>query len=533
MSRRRPRLRTVLLLVNLLILLLPVGGIAVLRLYENELIRSTEAQLLAQGTLLREVFRIAYLRALARGAPPEGAPAISSSSDTAGFEPPEALLPRLDVSHDRILPPAPPAAPPTTPPDPAAVEAAASIAPALEVASLETLAGVRIVDRSGVVVASSGSEAGLSLAGREEVSRALRGERVSLLRRRVSEHLAPLASVSRGQRYRVFVALPVREGGGVFGAVVLSRTPLDIAKALYLNRRPMLLGAAGIALVVILVSTLTAVTIVRPARVLTELADRVARGERGAVLESAEPGTYEMARLSDAIATMARTLEDRADYIRTFASHVSHEFKTPLTTIRGTVELLRDHFATMTPEERERFVGILEESSDRLDRLVRRLLELARADVLAPGEGRTDLPRALARAAQAQREAGLDVTVEVGEGVETIRMSEETFDEIVSNLLENVRLHGGRGVKVRLGASLERAADGRQVVLAVADDGPGVSEANAVRLFTPFFTTARDRGGSGLGLSIVRSLLAAHGGTIRLARGSPGATFVLRIPAGD
>jgi signal transduction histidine kinase len=515
----RPRIRTVLLAVHVLILLLPLGGIAALRLYENELIRSTEAQLLAQGLVVRELYRVEYLRAASQ---PE------TSSPASSIEEADVVVPLLDASRDPVLPPASPATAPKAPPDPLAVSAGASIERVLAT-SRSTLAGIRVVDRAGIVVATTGSEMGMSLADREEVARALAGERVSLLRRRMSESPSPpLQSISRGQRYRVFVAMPVREDGRVLGAVVASRTPLDITKALYLNRGAILVGAAAILAVVVAVSILTSLTIARPTRVLIEQAGRVARGERASVAGIGPLGTAEMASLSEAIAGMAATLQDRADYIRAFASHVSHEFKTPLTTIQGTVELLEDHLDTMTPDERRRFLAIAREASERLEHLVHRLLELARADVLSPGEERTDVGPALEHLARAREDASLRVKIESDPHVGTVRMAESIFAEILGSLLDNARLHGGEGVTVTITARRE----GNRVEIAVADDGPGISAANAARVFTPFFTTARDRGGSGLGLAIVRSLLAAHGGSIRLEPGGPGARLVVEIPVG-
>src|SRR5439155_39005 len=131
--------------------------------------------------------------------------------------------------------------------------------------------------------------------------------------------------------------------------------------------------------------------------------ERAARGEQGAVAPLARPITREVARLSEAVATMARTLEERADYIRTFASQVSHEFKAPLTAIQGAVELLRDHAATMSAEERDRFLENLAADAQRLERLVRRLLELARAYVAEAGHERADLAAVLAAIAERHR----------------------------------------------------------------------------------------------------------------------------------
>ena len=102
----------------------------------------------------------------------------------------------------------------------------------------------------------------------------------------------------------------------------------------------------------------------------------------------------------------------------------------------------------------------------------------------------------------------------------------DILQEIVGNLLDNARLHGGEGVRVEV--TLER--DRRGVRLRVRDTGPGVSPANAERVFRPFFTTARERGGTGLGLSIVRALVEAHGGTLELESTDRGASFLVSLP---
>jgi len=500
--RRRPRLRTILLAVNVLVLLVPLGSIAVLRLYETGLVRGTEAQLLAQAALVRE----AFLHEL-------GVAASIAPLDDAALRETE---PRLDVRAGKIRPPAEAARKPATEPDAAALAAGARLSDVIRAASRETLSGIRIVDRHGIVVASSGEEAGLSLAHREEVADALAGRRVSLLRVRTSAAPdPPLHSLSRGQRYRVFVALPAKAGGRVVGAIVLSRTPLDISKALWLNRGPLVVLAGIFVVVVVVISFIVSLAVARPLGALVRQARRAEAGERGALTTIARPGIAEIGELSAALSSMARALERRGDYIRTFAGHVSHEFKTPLTTIRGAVELLEDHEATMSPEERRAFVERISESGRRLEHLVARLLDLARADVAKPTGGTCDA-LAVARSVAARfEEQGFAVTA-TGAPV-TIAMDEAVLDGVLTSLLDNSRLHGaGRGV-VRVSPT----------AIEVEDDGPGLSEANAKRLFTPFFTTARDRGGSGLGLVIARALVEAHGGTLELR--SPGPRPVFRM----
>ena len=99
-----------------------------------------------------------------------------------------------------------------------------------------------------------------------------------------------------------------------------------------------------------------------------------------------------------------------------------------------------------------------------------------------------------------------------------------TLESILRSLVENALQHGARSVAV------EAKVEDAWVRIAVIDDGPGVSPENRSRVFDPFFTTARDAGGTGLGLAVVAALLSAHHGEIVLSDAAPGATFEIRVP---
>jgi signal transduction histidine kinase len=505
-----------LILVNLLVLLLPLGSIALLRILETHLLRQTEGALLSQGAVLVAVYRQALREELGD----EGA-TYGHAANAQHLPPDEDLIPLEPNLHSIRNDPRATSPPPTMPthsPDPRAQAAGARLGPALEHSRRTTLAGIRVVDPQGVVVGSTKGELGLSLAQREEVRRALRGEPTSLLRVRTSDQPAPpLESISRGTRVRVFVALPVLDEGRVWGAVVLSRTPLDVGKALYGFRVELLLGAALLLSICLLLSILTSRTIVLPVQALMAQAERVARGERAALKPLDDPGARELGQLSEAIVKMGSALHQRADYIQRFAADVSHEFKTPLTSIRGTTELLRDHLDDMSPQERERFLSNLDQDAQRLERLVRRLLELARADVATPGQGRADVGELCARLVE--RRASPRVTAPPTSGPLWAAIPDEALESVIGNLVDNALQHGGPQARVEV---LARKAQGR-VEVEVRDDGPGISEANLARIFDRFFTTARADGGSGLGLAIVRALVEAHGGRVSVAS-RPGQT---------
>jgi signal transduction histidine kinase len=500
-ARFKPRIRTILLLVNLALLALPLGGLWLLRLYESALVRQTETELLAQGAVIEAAFRAEFLAASGRAEPP-----------ASGIAPRFAAL---DLAHDPVLPAPPPAAPGPAP-DPHAQAAGARLTPILAQAQRATLAAMRVTDAQGVVVASSGGDLGLSLAAQEEVVLALSGQWAARLRARRDVVPAGPASISRAAAFRVFVAVPVPG----MGAVLLSRTPASIDQALWGKRRELavlavvLLGlAAGLAMV-------TAYTVSRPISTVAAQAKLVAAGGRMPPVRARLSAVREADELFAAIRDMAGTLQRRADYIEQFATEVSHEFKTPLAALSGALELLEDHIATMSAGERHRFIAQAREDAARLERLVRRLIDLARAEAPREAAAPTALHTVLRDATR-----GLDATLD---GPDTdVLIAPDALRSILQILLENIAQHAGAGARI----TLRWQRDSAEVLLRVADDGPGISPANAARIFDRFFTTARATGGSGLGLAIARGHAEAAGGALWLDHPGPGAVLALRLRA--
>jgi signal transduction histidine kinase len=163
----------------------------------------------------------------------------------------------------------------------------------------------------------------------------------------------------------------------------------------------------------------------------------------------------------------------------------------------------------------------------RLNRPVRRLLKLARAK--APQlrqDERCDFAEVVRDAVAPYAAAGMRLEVAVPPAA--VMLAAETLRAVLVNLLDNVRQHAGPGATCRL----EAEQGNGMVRLRTTDDGPGISPGNAGRVFERFFTTAREAGGTGLGLTIVRSRLEAAGSSIRLERAALGATFLVVLPAG-
>ncbi len=282
---------------------------------------------------------------------------------------------------------------------------------------------------------------------------------------------------------------------------------------------PMEIAGITVALVLTLITggVLTR-TITGPINALIARTEAIGRGGRTAIEAPEEHGTRELAVLSQSFLDLAERLVERTDYVNSFAAHVSHELKSPLTSIRGSAELLLE--AEMSAEDRERFLTHIIADADRLAGLLERLRDLARADVPLDAKG-----VALGQAAEHLQALHPAMTiVATGETATLIALSMEAFAIILGHLADNSAQHGA----ARLDLSAARA--GNTLRITVADDGKGISPGNRDKVFEPFFTTRRESGGTGMGLGIVKSMLEAHGARIALMPSVTGATFQLTVP---
>ncbi|SFZ81436.1 Signal transduction histidine kinase [Devosia enhydra] len=264
--------------------------------------------------------------------------------------------------------------------------------------------------------------------------------------------------------------------------------------------------------------------VTRPIEALVTRTHQIAEGGRNAIRPPDAYGTAELATLSQAFLDLASRLMHRTDYMRTFAAHVSHALKSPLTAIRGSSELLRDEGDSMTPAERQKFLDAIITETDRLTRLVARLRELAQAE-MPISTGTTTLETVLPEL-RAQS-GGLGLIVLGGDII--IPLPTETLGIVLAHLADNAAQHGA----TRLTLAANRR--GESLALTISDNGQGISEGNRDRIFQPFFTTRHDSGGTGMGLDIVRALLRVHNADIALQSSTKGAEFLIltAAPAGS
>ncbi len=394
----------------------------------------------------------------------------------------------------------------------------------LDVIARDTRTRIRILDAGGAVIADShnGPTESTPVATRPEIRRALAGHYGAATRlwggspprgRYESRDFSEFDRSTMDTVY-LFVAVPIRAANGaVTGAVYVTRSTRDVKLQLYTLRAWMfrvLLATIGITA---LITLLLATTIARPLGRLTRRAQRIAT--RGP--SAPEPADERLARRRDEIGQLARAvgamtdeLERRARDARSLAADISHEFKTPLAGIRGAAELLRDGAAD-EPVARDRFLAMIEDDTQRLDRLVSRLLELARVEDDRGTQLPVDLDALAAEAAS--RPWPVRVEYACATTASTAPGRAAALGSAIDNLLANAVQHADPDTTVCVTVE----SRGPALRVTVSNRGPALSPAARARVWDRFYSTRAAAGGSGLGLAIVRSVALAHGGACGVA----------------
>lgn len=274
---------------------------------------------------------------------------------------------------------------------------------------------------------------------------------------------------------------------------------------------------------------------VQPVREIVDQAEEIGAGslERriGAYADSRE-----YRRLVDVLNDMLARLEAAFEAQRRFTADASHELRSPLTALRGELELARRR--DRSPEEYRRVIDSALEEVERLSRTAEDLLTLARTDagVMKPRLGPVDLGEVAreegGRLRKAARARDLDLEIVAADGP-TVLADFDLTGRLVRNLVENAVKYTPRGGTVRLEVDRDQGAG----LVIVEDSGPGIPEEEIGRIFERFHrvgdsrTPERDGGGAGLGLAIARSIVEVQGGTLTAAnRSGGGARFVARLP---
>ncbi len=342
-------------------------------------------------------------------------------------------------------------------------------------------------------------------------------------------------SGSGGSQYRLLVEpLDGHSAEFVVVAIPLTEVSSTLTQVVILEAT---IGAA--VLIAMVVLTLVIVRLgLRPLERMGDTAEAIAGGDLSQRVSPATPRT-EIGRLGLALNGMLSQIESafaertRSEQrLRRFIADASHELRTPLTSIRGYAELLR-RGAERSAEDSELARRRIEAEATRMSVLVDDMLLLARLDQGRPLEREPVDLQAIARDARSDASAVAPVravTLTAPERV-VVTGDDMRLRQVVGNLLRNAIVHTPPATPIEIGLARR---DGR-AVLTVADHGSGLPPEFAARVFEPFYRgdtgRARDRGGAGLGLSIVAAVVAAHQGEVRVSQTEGGgATFAVELP---
>ena len=392
-----------------------------------------------------------------------------------------------------------------------------------------------------------------------EVAGALQGKTQSLVRlNHVGETI-------------VSVGVPIQHMMATRGALLLSTQGGDIDRVITSARLAQLRFFLVLAVVMLVLSLSLANTIAEPVRRLADAAERVRRGIRSRQqIPDFTARSDEIGHLSRALRDMTRALYNRLDAIESFAADVAHELKNPLTSLRSALETLP---RVNAGHSRDRLIAVMQHDVRRLDRLISDISDASRLDAeLTRGEaGPVDIAallRAVVSMAQDSVRGGvrveLSIPVRRGKNASAdyfVLGHDSRLAQVVTNLIDNACSFSEPGGVVRVAlerASARRESDEKpvdQVLITVDDNGPGIPPHALERIFERFYTDRPSQGfgqNSGLGLSISRQIVEAHGGRILacnrpdklagLGAGAPegsnevtrhgaGARFVVELPA--
>ena len=334
----------------------------------------------------------------------------------------------------------------------------------------------------------------------------------------------------------VSVAVPIQRMLAIRGALRLSTQGGDIDKVIAAERWALVRFFLVLAAVMLVLSLSLANTIAEPVRKLAEAAERVRRGIKSRrQIPDFTNRTDEIGHLSRALRDMTQALYNRMDAIESFAADVAHELKNPLTSLRSALETLPRVKAN--GPARDRLIEVMQHDVRRLDRLISDISDASRLDAeLARGDSAPVNMAELLRAvvsmmADSPRGAGtrLELSIAPPRGKparsEYVVLGHDSrLAQVVTNLIDNACSFSEPGGAARIGLDRKRdvrdadgATLGDQVVVTVDDDGPGIPPHALERIFERFYTDRPNQGfgqNSGLGLSISRQIVEAHGGQI-------------------
>lgn len=299
------------------------------------------------------------------------------------------------------------------------------------------------------------------------------------------------------------------------------------------NARRMAIGMTGTSLLfVFVVSLVITRSISRPVSLLKRKTSEIARGNFDTAVEIASPP--EIAELATAFNLMCHKLKDLDKMKSDFFSSMSHDLRTPLTSIKEGTSLLLDGVGGAVTDKQKKILHILAEESSRLIAMVNSLLDLAKMEAgmmtyaFAPWSLSALIRRATTEIGPLMEAKKIILETSVSEDLPVLNLDSERILQALRNLIANAVKFAPEGGHVRVTA---RPTD-RGVEVSVADNGPGIPPESLSTIFEKFRQAAPTANGSGLGLAIVKHIVTSHGGQVWAeSKVGKGSTFVFVLPA--
>lgn len=378
-----------------------------------------------------------------------------------------------------------------------------------------------LTDAAGRIIADSRTpaELGADYSNWRDVALTLRGDYGARTTRR--NPLDPTTS-------SLYVAAPVISAGRIVGCLTLIKPTASI-NAFIAQARPRVLQAGAISLAVaIVLSLIFSIWLTRPITRLTQYADGIREGRRPIFPDL---GRSEVAELGEAMQKMQMALEGK-QYVEEYVQNLTHEIKSPLSAIRGAAELIDE---AMPLEKRERFLENIRTEAARIGRIVDTMLELAALENrrMQPEMQSLDLGAFLRNVVESKEPLLLKKQIDLQlktPGQLTFSGNGFLLHQALANLLQNAIDFSPQNGRIELAAEI---TDG-SLILSVADQGAGIPAYALDRIFDKFYSLQRPdtgRKSTGLGLNLVREVVATHNGSVRLVnRSGGGAEAVLVLP---
>lgn len=346
-------------------------------------------------------------------------------------------------------------------------------------------------------------------------------------------------SVSKGQSQYfqepvIRVIIPITQEERVIGAIILYSPIQGINKALA-SLSQMVLTAGIISLAIaFLIGIILSRRLSKPILSITEATISIAKGQKNVTVPT-DTRIKEINQLGKTFNDMSSKVEANEERMKEFVANVSHELRSPLTSIKGFIEALIDNKAK-TPEAQLRFLTIINDETDRLSHLVNDLLILSRSEeeIVFEAEDielKDFIENVLASFQSRAEENSITMEVISKENFDYLKIDLNSLHQIIANLVDNALKYSSQGGNVSI--SLEESEE--MISISVRDSGLGIPERDLPHIWDRFYRVDKDRsretGGTGLGLAIVKQLTEKNGGQVEVESVlGKGSIFSVRFP---